>query len=1097
MEELAKRLQAMEARQQELAQDFQRQRGQAAEQGPQAAQAELAQLRAAPAAAPQQQPPLERLGGATVDARTLGKPASFSGRREAWRGFCFVFHAFACAAHANVAELFKRAEAMGARVVDGRDLDEAAAALQPPAYALAMTTTDDTHILLHSVEEGDGAEAWRRLCWEYEPDKRARHAAVFHALLRREFGEDPNGDLANVIESFERGVRRCEGQSGKALDPDVKISTLVGGMQNVKGKECHYCGKLSHIKQDCRKPNADIKAGKVDASGQPPPGAAVGDPLTIHVIQPAGAVAAVGPGGVELALLGSGVVARPVDHAPDVPALLPRRDLRPMASATSEPIINYSAKNTTYVLDNGEELAIAWNAANVDCLAPSASALRRGGATVVVAPERETLRAASGGCGDLAIHPDVPWSRFRRGDRGIRAARAPAAIEEAELRRSAKVPIGFSDHEKEEHYLTCIPSRSRRCCCARAAAPGDPRRRARAPAAVLLKPTVMMDYTFVTDPPSDMMTISNACDQELGMALPLVHGKGPVEIAMHLGHWSRKVIILRVDGEPANKALTEAIRIGRADPSVLEMKPQHSPKPVGAVENMSNEVKNLLRTAVMHRRDEAKVELHTGHPPVPRFTQHCGWCTRARAARADGRAACERLKGWPCNGKIAFFGKCLWHQTPDASHLSPLDERWSARVWSGTSWKTDERIIALGSEVRLARSVRRKAQGRRWGTEMRNEVPCTPRLPRLGAQTPAARPIARACLAYLDRSRSPRQADFVPKPHRAPPRMPEPPPKSRWQPLAEAEIEAASIAAKREREDLSFQEKVELFESGAALAAYAATPDIGARDVKDHKTGEDCETTAQSRCVAMELNMHDRDTRAATPPLKFIKLIVPRVASIRRPGTNDWIRVLGFYDIAAAFWRAGLLLGEPIAAIPPRGEEAPGMALQMLKVFEQCGYQVLKTSPQIFYARQCDSLAGLWGDDIMAGAGNEGVDHLDTMISGLCNIKGSPCSKQIGRDDPATLDELDGEAQTKYAATPAELRGIVDGVARGIMAQGFFRAIADLRGTRAAWSVTVGSDATAAIDISARTGVQDACETNVADPETTASGPRKHQELMS
>eukprot|EP00959_Pyramimonas_sp_CCMP1952_P461808 9482212-Pyramimonas_sp.AAC.1 len=229
----------MEARQQELVQELQRQqqRGQAAEQGLQAAQAELAQLRAAPAAAPQQ-PLLERLGGATVDTRTLGKPASFSGRREAWREFRFVFHAFACAAHANMAELFTRVEAMGANVVEGQDLDEATAALSRQLYyMLVMTTTDDAHLLLHNVEEGNGAEAWRRLCWEYEPDVRVRHGAVLHALLRREFGKDPNGDLAKEIESFERDVRRYENQSGKVLDEDVKISTLVGGMQNTKVRD--------------------------------------------------------------------------------------------------------------------------------------------------------------------------------------------------------------------------------------------------------------------------------------------------------------------------------------------------------------------------------------------------------------------------------------------------------------------------------------------------------------------------------------------------------------------------------------------------------------------------------------------------------------------------------------------------------------------------------------------------------------------------------------------------------------------------------------------------------------------------------------------
>ena len=254
-----------------------------------------------------------------------------------------------------MAELFRRAEAMGGQVVDAHDLDEVTLTLSRQLYyMLVMLTTDDAQRLIGNVEQGNGAEAWRRLCWEYEPDVRVRHGAVLHALLRREFGKDPNSDLAVEIESFERDVRRYEEQSGKVLDQDVKISVLIGGMLNVKvrdhlelnaarldtyqqlraeilnfavakrtwtqdvddpmvigavkdgkgktskgkgkdskgkgkdskgkakskdnanpnaGKDCHYCGKPNHIKQDCRKLKADIKAGKVDSSGKPLPGA--------------------------------------------------------------------------------------------------------------------------------------------------------------------------------------------------------------------------------------------------------------------------------------------------------------------------------------------------------------------------------------------------------------------------------------------------------------------------------------------------------------------------------------------------------------------------------------------------------------------------------------------------------------------------------------------------------------------------------------------------------------------------------------------------------------------------------------------------------
>ena len=75
------------------------------------------------------------------------------------------------------------------------------------------------------------------MCWEYEPNVRVRHGAVLHALLRREFGRDLNADLAVEFETFERDVRRWEEQRGKTLDPDIKVSVLMGGMANPKVRD--------------------------------------------------------------------------------------------------------------------------------------------------------------------------------------------------------------------------------------------------------------------------------------------------------------------------------------------------------------------------------------------------------------------------------------------------------------------------------------------------------------------------------------------------------------------------------------------------------------------------------------------------------------------------------------------------------------------------------------------------------------------------------------------------------------------------------------------------------------------------------------------
>ena len=239
VEELAQRLLQMEARQQELVQALQaqQQRSERAEAGLSEAAAQLQALRVQPPVAATPVPP-NLLGGSTVDTRTLGKPQSFAGRRETWREFRFVFEAFASAAHVQMPALFRQAESMGGQRIDVHDLDEPTTALSRQLYyMLVMLTTDDAHRMMANVEQGNGAEAWRRLCWEYEPDVRVRHGAVLHALLRREFGKDVNSDLAVEIETFERDVRRWEEQSGKTLDPDIKVSVLMGGMQNQKVRD--------------------------------------------------------------------------------------------------------------------------------------------------------------------------------------------------------------------------------------------------------------------------------------------------------------------------------------------------------------------------------------------------------------------------------------------------------------------------------------------------------------------------------------------------------------------------------------------------------------------------------------------------------------------------------------------------------------------------------------------------------------------------------------------------------------------------------------------------------------------------------------------
>jgi len=240
MEELVQRLAQLESQNREMALTLgqhqqalagQTQRTEAAEAGLREAALRVELLQANAAANAATGPTVR----SAVDTRTLGKPHSFNGRREGWREFRFVFEAFACAAHPQIEQMFRRAEAMNDVVIDSLDLDEETSSLSRQLYyMLVMLTTDDAHRMMINIEPGNGVEAWRRLCWEYEPNVRVRHGVVLHGLLRREFGKDANSDLAVEIESFEMDVRRWEEQSGKRLDSDIKTSILMGNMANAR-----------------------------------------------------------------------------------------------------------------------------------------------------------------------------------------------------------------------------------------------------------------------------------------------------------------------------------------------------------------------------------------------------------------------------------------------------------------------------------------------------------------------------------------------------------------------------------------------------------------------------------------------------------------------------------------------------------------------------------------------------------------------------------------------------------------------------------------------------------------------------------------------
>ena len=85
----------------------------------------------------------------------------------------------------------------------------------------------------------------------------------------------------------------------------------------------------------------------------------------------------------------------------------------------------------------------------------------------------------------------------------------------------------------------------------------------------------------------------------------------------------------------------------------------------------------------------------------------------------------------------------------------------------------------------------------------------------------------------------------------------------------------------------------------------------------------------RSKLVAMEAAHGIQfDAFADTAPLKSIKIIISRAASIKNKRGRH-TRVLALYDISVAFWHAQVPHDEPIAMYPPRGEDEAGYMSQV------------------------------------------------------------------------------------------------------------------------------------------------------------------------
>ena len=226
----------------------------------------------------------------------------------------------------------------------------------------------------------------------------------------------------------------------------------------------------------------------------------------------------------------------------------------------------------------------------------------------------------------------------------------------------------------------------------------------------------MADKCFVQDAPGkELFTILDMLEIALGMMAAIsVEEKGPATyevsvVVEHLRAWGRKKVIFRIDCEPAIRALGVAIQYARSEETVMECRPKYSSPSMGRVENMNKELCGLEMLSHLFAGESKDGDL-----AVAWLVRHCGWILSRYVVRADGRTGRSRLKGREYTIGKSIFGEEIWYKLPKTTDLTKLDDRWRTAIWLGKSDRSDEHIIGLETGAVLARSVRRKVEGKRW-----------------------------------------------------------------------------------------------------------------------------------------------------------------------------------------------------------------------------------------------------------------------------------------------------------------------------------------------------------------------------------------------
>jgi hypothetical protein len=305
---------------------------------------------------------------------------------------------------------------------------------------------------------------------------------------------------------------------------------------------------------------------------------------------------------------------------------------------------------------------------------------------------------------------------------------------EARAARMARDPGAPTQAMRDAHAATHLPFRSWCEACVHGRQDAPPHCRQKRVAGEV--PEVAFDYAFVRrDDEEEVATLLVMRDRDTKAvrAWVLPHkGADLVETVdravagvRELGHSGR--VLIRCDGEPALKALRNAIAKGLPDGATPIVTPVGESQSNGGIEGAVRIVKGLLRVHLMALEAKIGAKFPSGHPVLAWLVEHVTDVISKHMVGVDGKTGYERLFGRPSREEGLEFGELLhWRHRATKDMNVVLDARWSTGVWLGRSWGGIVHQVYANGKMHAVRGVQRQPRDDRWRKEALEAVSALP-----------------------------------------------------------------------------------------------------------------------------------------------------------------------------------------------------------------------------------------------------------------------------------------------------------------------------------------------------------------------------------